>query len=210
MPPGRASPDRVRGIGTRMPAALDLPLPARPRVDHDDWFDGTGAFAALDRPGWTEELDRLVRALGALPPARTVDLGSGTGYFTRYLRGFLVGVDRDPEMVRLTQERLPEGLAVVGDALRAPFADDVFARAFTGHLYRGLAAESRAALATEARRLGRELVVLDAPAPPGTPGADAAPARPGRTDAAGIAAELDGEVLLDGDWFALVRSRWEG
>lgn len=188
-----------------MPSALDLPRPA----DHDDWFDGTGAYAEHDRPGWTEELDRLVRALGALSPARTVDLGSGTGYFTRYLRGFLVAVDRDPAMVRLTQDRLPEGLAVVGDALDAPFADDVFERAFTGHLYRGLDGGDRAALADEARRLGHELLVLDAPAPPGTPGADADPEAPGRTDAAGIAAELGGEVLLDGDWFALVRVRWD-
>lgn len=187
--------------------------------EYDDWFDGSGLFAERQRPGWTEELDRLVRALGALPPARTVDLACGTGYFTRYLRGLLVGVDQSTEMVRLTQERLPEGLAVVGDALNAPFADGVFDRVFTGHFYGHLDEEERTAFLREARRLGSELVVVDSALRDGVEPEgwqdrvlqDGSHHRVYKRylDGDRLAEELGGEVLLDGEWFVVARVRWD-
>ena len=56
----------------------------------------------------------------------------GTGYLTRHLRGFVVGLDQSAAMVEIAQSRLPAGLALVGDALSLPFGDRAFDRVFTG------------------------------------------------------------------------------
>ncbi len=104
-------------------------------AEYDDWYLGTGLFASRDRPGWDGELAALTAALTSLPPARTLDVACGTAFLTRHLRGLAVGLDQSPEMVALAQARLPEGVALVGDALDLPFADGTFERVFTGHFY---------------------------------------------------------------------------
>ncbi len=67
-----------------------------------------------------------------------------TGFLTQHMRGFIVGVDQSPAMVPHTQRRLPEGLAVVGDALALPFADRTFDRIVAGHFYGHLNGDERA------------------------------------------------------------------
>ena len=53
--------------------------------EYDEWYLGTGLFAAQERPGWHEELAELCEAIAALPEARTLDVACGTGFLTRFL-----------------------------------------------------------------------------------------------------------------------------
>src|SRR4051812_24852286 len=134
--------------------------------EYDDWWPGRGLFAARDRPGWPEEVRELERLLGALLPARTLDVACGTGFLTRCLRGLVVGLDQSASMVALAQRRLPDGVAVVGDALALPFADRSFDRVLAGHFYGHLLGAERERFLDEARRVGHELVVVDSAGEP--------------------------------------------
>jgi hypothetical protein len=42
-------------------------------AEYDDWWLGRGIFAKRERPGWHDEAAALRAAVGALPPARTLD-----------------------------------------------------------------------------------------------------------------------------------------
>jgi demethylmenaquinone methyltransferase/2-methoxy-6-polyprenyl-1,4-benzoquinol methylase len=130
-------------------------------AEYDEWYEGEGRFAERERPGWAAEVEQLVALVGALVPARTLDVACGTAFLTRHLRGYAVGLDQSPSMVALAQERLPEGLALTGDALALPFADHAFDRILTGHFYGHLVPDERAAFLREAARVARELIVID-------------------------------------------------
>jgi hypothetical protein len=56
----------------------------RRAAEYDHWWRGTGLFAARDRPGWDDEVDRLVQRVRKLSEARTLDVACGTGVLTRY------------------------------------------------------------------------------------------------------------------------------
>src|SRR5262245_43489639 len=67
--------------------------------EFDDWWEGKGQFAARERPGWNEELGRLDAVVRALPRARVLDVGCGTGYVTQRLAAtLLVAVDQSQAM----------------------------------------------------------------------------------------------------------------
>jgi SAM-dependent methyltransferase len=202
-----------------MPASL--PAFARDRAtadyydrranEYDDWYEGRGRFAGRDRPGWAGEVARLVEFVGALPPARTLDVACGSGFLTRHLRGLVVGLDQSPAMVGLAQSRLPDGVALVGDALDLPFADGAFDRVLTGHFYGHLPPDERAAFLAEVRRVGRELVVIDSAVRPGVEAEqwqervlnDGSRHRVFKRYLTGrqLAAEVGGQVAFTGDWF---------
>lgn len=130
--------------------------------EYDDWYYGQGQFAGRDRPGWTEELEALERALGSLRPARTLDVACGTGYLTRWLPGEVVGLDQSGAMLAAARRRLPQAELVQGDALDGlPFAEGSFGRVFTGHFYGHLEPEVRVRFLADARRVAPELVVVD-------------------------------------------------
>ena len=129
--------------------------------EYDEWYEGVGRFAALDRPGWNEELRALERTIAALPPARTLDVACGTGYLTRHLGGEITGLDQSESMLAVARERVPDASFVRGDALELPFADDSFDRVFTGHFYGHLEHDDRLRFLREARRVAAELVVAD-------------------------------------------------
>jgi len=186
--------------------------------EYDDWYTGRGVFAERDRPGWTAEVGQIVNLVSQLPPARTLDVACGTGFLTRHLPGFVVGVDQSPTMVAIAQSRLVDGVAVVGDALHLPVADDAFDRVFTGHFYGHLPAGERAAFVAEARRVAGELVVVD------TARREDAPAERWEPrvlsdgshhqvykrylSADQLADELGGTPLLAGRWFVAARVSW--
>jgi ubiquinone/menaquinone biosynthesis C-methylase UbiE len=150
--------------------------------EYDDWYYGQGHFAGRDRPGWTEELAALERALGSLPPARTLDVACGTGFLTRWLPGELVGLDQSDAMLAEARKRLPGAELVRGDALDGlPFPDRLFDRVFTGHFYGHLEPDIRARFLVDARRVAPELVVVDS---------------------AGSGEEVEERILSDG-------TRWE-
>jgi demethylmenaquinone methyltransferase/2-methoxy-6-polyprenyl-1,4-benzoquinol methylase len=185
--------------------------------EYDDWWLGTGLFASRERPGWPEEVATLERLLAALPPARTLDVACGTGFLTRHLRGLVVGLDQSPAMLAIAQARLPDGVAVRGDALALPFADGAFDRLVTGHFYGHLEGADRTTFLAEARRVARELIVVDSALR-----ADVEPEeRQTRTlndgsrhpvykrffDPEALAGELGGGAVLHaGTWFVVVRA----
>ena len=129
--------------------------------EYDDWWLGTGLHAGRERPGWREEVDALVRALAALPPARTLDVACGTGFLTQHLPGDVVGLDQSESMLDIARARVPAAEFLRGDGIGLPCRDGVFERLFTGHFYGHLEAEDRRAFLAEARRVAGELVVVD-------------------------------------------------
>jgi ubiquinone/menaquinone biosynthesis C-methylase UbiE len=129
--------------------------------EYDDWWLGRGLFEGRPRPGWSEEVESLIGLIRALPPARTLDVACGTGLLTRQLPGEIVALDQSEAMVAVAAERMPDVLVVQGDAVPLPFDDGEFERVFTSHFYGHLLPEERERFLDEARRVGRELVVVD-------------------------------------------------
>jgi ubiquinone/menaquinone biosynthesis C-methylase UbiE len=187
--------------------------------EYDEWYLGTGHFASRDRPGWHKEADEVVRLVAGLPLGRTLDVACGSGFLTRHLQGLVVGLDQSPAMVSLTQSRLSNGVAIVGDALSLPFADAAFDRVFTAHFYGHLPDHERTAFLAEARRVASEIVVVDSALRPGIAGEewqtrvlnDGSQHRVFKRylSTPQLADELDGaEILFDGSWFIAARARW--
>jgi ubiquinone/menaquinone biosynthesis C-methylase UbiE len=135
--------------------------------EYDDWYEGTGGFAGRDRPAWRELLGELAAALGAMPPARTLDVACGTGYATRWLPGEITGLDQSQSMLAIAARRLPDARFVRGDAFELPFPDDSFDRVTAMSFYGHLEGEDRERFVAEARRVASELVVVDAALQPG-------------------------------------------
>jgi len=129
--------------------------------EYDDWVYGTGLFAGRHRPDWHEERRRLEQAVAGLPAVRSLDVACGTGWLTQHLKGDVTGLDASGSMIAIAQERIPAASFVVGDALDLPFEDDAFDRVFTGHFYGHLEDDDRLRFLAEARRVARELVVVD-------------------------------------------------
>ena len=158
--------------------------------EYDDWWLGGKLYSSRHRPGWDEEVDALCGVVAALPPARTLDVACGTGFLTRHLRGDVVGLDQSPSMIDVAREQAPNAELVVGDALSLPFGDQSFDRVFTGHFYGHLEDAERNRFLAEARRVGRELVVVDSARNDETP-----------------AEQMDPRVLSDGSEWEVYK-RW--
>jgi demethylmenaquinone methyltransferase/2-methoxy-6-polyprenyl-1,4-benzoquinol methylase len=190
----------------------------RRATEYDDWWAGTGLFATRERPGWHDEVEAVVRLVGDLPAARTLDVACGTGFLTRHLRGpLVVGIDQSAAMAAIAQSRLgPGGITLVADALALPFADGAFDRVFTGHFYGHLEPGERAAFLAEAGRVARELVVVDSALRDGVEPEqwqertlnDGSRHRVFKRflTAEGLAEEIGGEPLLSGAWFVAARA----
>ena len=186
--------------------------------EYDDWVYGTGLFAERDRSGWHEERDAMEQAVAAMSPARTLDIACGTGWLTQHLRGEIVGLDASPSMLEVAAERIPEAEFVVGDALDLPFEDGSFERITTGHFYGHLEDADRVRFLAEVRRVAGELVVIDSALHDGVESVEWQERvlnDGSRWEvykryfvASELAEELGGgEVLFDGNWFVVVRSR---
>jgi ubiquinone/menaquinone biosynthesis C-methylase UbiE len=65
-------------------------------------------------------------------------------------------------MLELASARVPDAGFVQSDALRLPFEDGTFDRVFSAHFYGHLEELDRTRFLAEARRVARELVVVDA------------------------------------------------
>src|SRR3954462_8468076 len=106
--------------------------------EYDDWWLGTGQFAARSRPGWGEDVEALAAVLRTLAPARTLDLACGTGFLARWLPGFVVGVDPSASMVEIASARRPDASCGQGDALEPRTGGErIFSSHFYGHLDAG-------------------------------------------------------------------------
>jgi demethylmenaquinone methyltransferase/2-methoxy-6-polyprenyl-1,4-benzoquinol methylase len=137
--------------------------------EYDEWYLGTGRFAERDRPGWNEEIAALRRTLEALPPGKTLDVACGTGFLTHHLPGEIVGLDQSESMLEEARRQAPSATYLAGDALSLPFEDDSFERVFTGHFYGHLEQPEREQFLREARRIARELVIVDSAIQPDVP-----------------------------------------
>ncbi len=93
--------------------------------DYDAWYDSP-------RGHWigATELQLVLRHLDRRHGQQVLDVGCGTGWFTRRLveRGYLMtGLDVDEGMLAVARQRTPEGIAwLQGDAAHLPFADRSF------------------------------------------------------------------------------------
>jgi ubiquinone/menaquinone biosynthesis C-methylase UbiE len=187
----------------------------RRAAEYDDWWLGEGRFAARDRPGWAAEIEELIALLRRMPPARVLDVACGTGFLTRHLRGELTALDQSPGMAAIAAERMPHARVVVCDAVPLPFGDGEFDRLVTSHFYGHLLAGEREPFVEEARRVARELVVIDTALRAGAGSEewqervldDGSRHRVYKRffSATGLAEELGGgRVLYDGRWFVAV------
>src|SRR3954451_10928654 len=129
-------------------------------AEYDSWWLGTGLFADRDRPGWDEDREALRAALGALEPARVLDVACGTGSLTAPLRGDVTAIDQSAQMVRIAQARLPRARVLRGEATPLPFGEGEFDRVPPSHFYGHLQADERTAFLAEAARVAAELVVV--------------------------------------------------
>jgi ubiquinone/menaquinone biosynthesis C-methylase UbiE len=186
--------------------------------EYDDWYLGQGVFAERDRPGWKAELAQLAATIQALPPGRTLDVGCGTGFLTRHLRGEVVGLDQSGRMLTEARRAAPGATYVQGDGLALPFANDSFTRVFTGHFYGHLREDARMTFLAEARRIAAEVVVVDSSRSHSELDDDVQERvlNDGTHwqvykrwfTGEGLQAELGGgEVLHEGSWFVAVRAR---
>ncbi len=187
---------------------------------YDDWWEGTGR-SAEPRPGFDEDREAIIGILQALPPARTLDIACGTGFMTQHLPGEVVGIDRSEEMLAIARERLPDTTFVAGDALNLPFGDNAFERAFVCVTYGVLPASKQRRLLQEAFRVAQELILVEATIREGLEPFEQQIRR--LPDGSyflldrhyytpeQLAAELgDGEVLLAGRYFVMMRARPRG
>lgn len=94
-------------------------------AEYDQWY-------RTPRGRWIGEIEYrlLVRLLQPLRGVTVLDVGCGTGYFTRRLASDgldVTGIDASPEMIRCAQSRRVTGdRYMVGDARRLPFPDRHF------------------------------------------------------------------------------------
>ena len=200
------------GADDQMHAHFDQRAP-----DYDDSWLGTGSFADRERPGWSTEVEELIGVVQALPPARVLDVGCGTGFLTQHLRGDVVAIDQSARMVEIAAARMPHARVLQGEVPPLPFDDGEFDRVFTSLFFHHFSSEGRAAFVAEARRVGRELVIVEDVRRPDAPveqsrefvlsdGSHHHMHRHAFT-AAELIAELGaGHVLHEGQWFVVVAS----
>ena len=185
--------------------------------EYDDWYLGGGLFESRDRPGWDDELGRLVEVVASLEPGRTLDVACGTGFLTRHLRGDVVALDQSEAMLAEARRRAPRATFLQGDGLALPVPNESFDRVFTAHFYGHLDDPDRRRFLQEARRVGKELVVVDSSRESSED--DEAHQERVLNDGsrwhvykrwftpARLAAELgDGETLFAGRWFVAVQA----
>jgi ubiquinone/menaquinone biosynthesis C-methylase UbiE len=186
--------------------------------EYDEWYLGTGKFAARELPGWHAEVEEVIAVLVGLEPARVLDVACGTAFLTRHLRGEITGLDQSEAMADIARERMPGATVVVGDAFDLPFEEGTFDRVVTGHFYGHLLGDDRERFLREARRVAPELVVVDSKLRDDTQPEewqervlnDGSRHRVYKRyfTGEGLVEELGGgEVLHTGTWFVVARSR---
>jgi ubiquinone/menaquinone biosynthesis C-methylase UbiE len=129
--------------------------------EYDEWWLDEGQYRQRDRRGWFEETTRLLGILASLPSVRTLDVACGTGFLTRHLHGDIVCLDQSSRMLERAVHRVSGASFVQGDALSLPFQDGAFDRLLAAHFYGHLEGPDREPFLEEARRVARELVLVD-------------------------------------------------
>src|SRR5262249_6018178 len=84
-------------------------------------YDGSAWESKTE--GHAAEVARIVAAVASLPPARTLDVGCGTGFLSRHLRGDLTLLDASADMLAIAAARVTSARVVHAEALPLPFRD---------------------------------------------------------------------------------------
>ena len=122
--------------------------------------------AEYDATSWeavdSAERKAVERFVATLSPGRVLDIGCGTGYLTRLLRGSVVALDASAEMLEIARSRVPNATFVQAEVPPLPFADEEFDLVFSSNLYSHIeAVETRVAFIREALRVAPTLVILE-------------------------------------------------
>jgi SAM-dependent methyltransferase len=95
--------------------------------------------AEYDATSWEAfdeaERETVERFVASLPPGRILDIGCGTGFLTRFLRGSVVAVDQSAEVLELARARLPGAELVCAEVPPLPFGGCAFDLAFSSNVY---------------------------------------------------------------------------
>lgn len=168
--------------------------------------------AGLDRE--TAEIGCLLRDL---PRTRIFDIGCGTGVWTQFLRGDVAAIDQSMEMLALARTRLPRTALVQALFPPLPLSDAAADVLFAANFYGLLRNNERALFLAEARRVARELIVLDLRSDQDVATEQLEPRDIGdgrtyqifrrRFTPESLRAELDGELLYLGRYFLVVRNK---
>jgi ubiquinone/menaquinone biosynthesis C-methylase UbiE len=130
--------------------------------EYDDWYLGIGLYSHRERPGWEEELESVRSALRSLSFRTILDVACGTGFLTRHLAARIVALDQSRSMLQVAQQRLSRGAVVQGDGLSLPFQTGSFECVSAGHFYGHLRRPERERFLTEARRVAKHVLIIDA------------------------------------------------
>jgi ubiquinone/menaquinone biosynthesis C-methylase UbiE len=152
----------VRGANIRKMTQPERAYYDRRAVEYDDWYLGKGQFQQRSRPGWEQELAELKTALRSLHFGSFLDVACGTGFLTESLRGNVTGLDQSASMLAVARSRMPGASFVRGDALALPFRPAQFECLLTGHFYGHLDLSARRLFLTEARRVSKSILMIDA------------------------------------------------
>ncbi len=178
-------------------------------------YDATSYEQLLQDPVGARDLDKLEGLIAARTPGRVLDIGCGSGWLTRAIRGDVVAVDQSQSMLRLAAARLPQGVFIHAMAPPLPFADNTFDTALTSHVYGHIESEAdRNEFLGETLRVASELIIVEQARPSDHPGSgwEDRPLRDGSRHriykryytAAALADEVGGRVLLDTASFVVV------
>lgn len=108
------------------------------------------------------DLAELVTLVSRLSSARNLDIGCGTGWLTRFLRGQIVCLDQSEAMLQIARKRVPRAVLVRAAVPPLPFPADSFGRAFSSHVYGHIEdLQDRRRFVDEALRVANELVVVE-------------------------------------------------
>ena len=173
--------------------------------------------AEYDRGAWESEhpeVARLIDVVTGLAPARTLDVGCGTGFLSQYLRGELTLLDASEDMLAIAAERMLAATLVHAEAPPLPFANGAFERVFSSHFYDHLLPAERRSFLAEARRVAPELVLVQQRGDTHWEGPERRTLEDGSEHeiyktyftAESLLAEVGGEVLDEGPTFLVVRS----
>ena len=177
----------------------------------------TGLGLAVDTGEIAAEAAEVERQLRSLDPTTFIEVGCGPGTFTSMLAGTGVALDQSHSALRGLRSQWPQIPVVRADGGCLPMRDHAVARFFAAHLYGLLQPEERGAFLLEARRVAREIVILDAGRPFGVKAEewqDRTLRDGGRYriyrrhfDPGLLAEEIGGEVLFAGRFYVLARTR---
>jgi ubiquinone/menaquinone biosynthesis C-methylase UbiE len=180
-------------------------------------YDATTYELMQADPSAAADEAELTAFVESLPPARVLDVGCGTGWLTRLLRGRVVAIDWSESMLGIARTRRPDAVFVLGEVPPLPFLAASFDRVFASHVYSHFAEEPvRRHFVAEAFRVASELVLVEQAPVPGRPPEswETRPLSDGSEhrvfkrylSAAELADEIGGEIVLESPTFVAVRA----